>query len=305
MGTPEFARVILEALFRTKTYDIVGVVAQPDKPVGRGGKLTTPPVAEFAKAQGLHVLQPQKIRDPQVLTEIQNLAADFIIVAAYGKILPASLLTLAKIDCVNVHASLLPKYRGAAPIAAAILNGDAETGVAIMRVVEALDAGGVYADAKIAITDDDDTATLTTKLAKLGATLLLDTLPLIRNQNIKATEQDETLATHAPKLTKESSRIDWNTSARAIFNKVRALVPWPVAETTLADQRIQLYKCRVISGSTRSTPGEILHLGQEGWTVATKDGQLLIIEVQVPGKKRMRAFDVANGLRLKTGMILR
>ena len=305
MGTPEFARVILAALHATNDYDIVAVVAQPDKAVGRSGKLTPPPVAEFAQTHALTLLQPAKIRVPQVLAEIQDFKPDVIVVAAYGKILPDEVLKAARVDIINVHASLLPKYRGASPISEAIINGDNETGVAIMRVVEALDAGPIYAEARIPISDDDDTATLTTKLSKLGAETLCKILPLILSGKISPQEQNHAQATHVGKLTKELSPIDWTTPARNIFNKVRALVPWPVAETTLDAQRIQIYKCRDIAGSTRGRAGEVLHLGQEGWTIATGSGQLLVTEVQVPGKKRMRAFDAANGLRLKTGMILR
>lgn len=304
MGTPDFARIILEGLCDSGTYDIVAVYAQPDKPVGRGGKLSSPPVAAFAKVRDLPLKQPAKIREPHVLDELKAFGADMIVVAAYGKILPREALAAARVDCLNVHASLLPKYRGAAPINHAILNDEKQTGATIMRMVEELDAGPVYAECALPIGEDDNAATLTEKLAHLGAKLLLETLPAVLNGEKKPREQDPTLATYAAKLDKTLSPIDWNRPAREIFNHIRALVPWPVAETALNGKRIKVYQSHPLVEAARGRPGEIVHIGKLGWTVATKDHNILITDVQLEGKKRMSASDLANGLRLSVGAVL-
>lgn len=301
MGTPEFARVILEALWEAG-YPIVGVAAQPDKPAGRGQKLLSPPVARFAAQKQLLLMQPPKIRDDAVLSQIQNLAPDYIIVAAYGKILPQKLLNIPTRDCLNVHASLLPKYRGAAPINHALLANEHETGVCIMRVVEELDAGPVYLAQSLSIHDDDDAETLTGKLAQLGANALLSVLE--HTGESLPLPQDERFVTHVPKLSRELSPISWQNSARVIFNQVRALVPWPVAETQLLGKRLRIFKAQCLAEQGSGVPGEVLHMGEAGWTVATGQGNVLIQEVQLEGKKRMRAFDLANGLRIQCGVKL-
>lgn len=304
MGTPEFARVILERLANSGSYDVIGVYAQPDKPAGRGNKLSAPPVAVFAKEKGLPLFQPQKIRDPEVLRELQNARADFIVVAAYGKILPDEVIQSATKECLNVHASLLPKYRGAAPINYAVLNGEQETGVAIMRVVPELDAGPVFLERAIPILDEDDAASLTTKLAHLGAEAIDETMRSMLGGAPSPIEQDHALASYAPKLDKALAPVEWGREARSVFNHVRALLPWPVAEASLNGERIKIYSAKPLAELARAAPGTIVHLGKEGWTVATKDHNILITEVQVPGKKRMRAFDAANGLRLEVGAVL-
>lgn len=304
MGTPEFARVILEKLLDLRIYDIVAVYAQPDKPVGRGGQMSSPPVAKFAKDRGLTLKQPTKMREPGVLDDLKALQADVIVVAAYGKILPRAALAAARVDCLNVHASLLPKYRGAAPINYALLNDEKQTGTTIMRMVEELDAGPVYDERALPIGDNDDAATLTAKLARMGAELLLETLPKVLKGEIKPREQDSTLATYAAKLDKNLSSIEWDLPARAIFNRIRALVPWPVAETVLNGKRVKIYQSRVLTERAGGRPGEIVHIGKLGWTVAAKDHNILVTDVQLEGKKRMSAFDVANGLRLTVGTVL-
>ena len=305
MGTPEFARVILEHLHKTNAYDIVAVYAQPDKPSGRGNKLSSPPVASFAKEKHLNLRQPPKIRDPLVLQELRDTQADFIIVAAYGKILPDEVMKSSKIEFLNVHASLLPKYRGAAPINQALLNNEKATGIAIMRVVTELDAGPVFLTQSLPIGESEDAATLTTKLAHLGANALIEAMHKILTEKLTPSEQDHSLSTYAPKLDKNLSPIDWNRESRAIFNQVRALIPWPIAETSLNGERIKIFGCKLLAENSRETPGTVAHISKEGWTIATKDHNILVTEVQVPGKKRMNAFDAANGLRLKVGTVLR
>lgn len=303
MGTPDFARVILEQLY-AKNFPILAVVAQPDKPSGRGQKMHAPPVAEFAKEKSLPLYQPEKVRDEKFLQELAAHQPDYIIVAAYGKILPEALLKIPKKDCLNVHASLLPKYRGAAPINYALLNDEKETGVAIMRVVKELDAGPVFFEKKIVISDDDDAVILTEKLAKIGAEALIEVLRKTEKEKTNPVEQNHALSTYAHKLDKTLSPIDWGKNARSLFNQVRALVPWPVAQTKILGKNLKITRAKVTGQKSRGVLGEIVHLGNEGWTVVTGDGDLLVSEVQLEGKKRMSAFDVANGLRLSVGSIL-
>lgn len=300
LGTPEFALASLVALFDAG-FPIVGVVTQPDKPAARGQKIHPPPVARFAKEKSLTLFQPEKIRDESVLTALQALKPDFIVVAAYGKILPERLLKMARIECLNVHASILPEYRGAAPINQAILDDKKATGVSIMRVVKELDAGPVFLIQEIPIGDDDDAITLTHKLADVGAKVLVEAIERIASGKLVAKAQDQTKVTHVSKITKEQALIDFTKSARQIFNQVRALLPWPVANTLINGKRLKVYKTVALTTDSKKTPGEIIHLGQAGITVATTDHDLLITEVQLEGKKRMNAFDLANGLRLCVG----
>lgn len=303
MGTPEFAKVILQTLVEAD-FPILAVFAQPDKPAGRGKKLLAPPVAEYAKEKKLPLYQPSTLKDESVREQISSLNADYIIVAAYGKILPQIVLNAPKKDCLNVHASLLPKYRGASPIHAAILHGEQKTGASIMRVVKELDAGPVYMKKELDILSEDTTETLTKKLAELGGEALIEAIQKIENENLKPVEQNHEQASYAPKLDKSLTKIDWTKSNLEIFNQIRAFLPWPVAETELAGKRLRIFKASLLSGQTQAEPGTILHTSQAGWTLATGSGQLLVEEVQLEGKKRMRAFDVANGLRLSVGMIL-
>lgn len=298
MGTPDFARVILEKLF-TQDFKIVAVVAQPDKPKGRGQSMQSPPVALFAKEKKLHLLQPQRVKDELFLDEIRALDPDFVVVAAYGKLLPQTLLDIPKIDCLNVHASLLPEYRGAAPINQCLLDDKNVTGVSIMSVQLKLDSGPVYKKSEIPILDEDDAVSLTSKLSELGATALVEALPLIQSGELRAIVQDEGLATHVGKLSREMGKINWQSTAREIFNKTRALLPWPVAETSIEGKSLKIYRTKVLAQKSHREPGTIVHIGQEGFTVATVTTDLLVQEVQLEGKRRMNAFDLANGLRLK------
>ncbi len=300
LGTPEFALTSLKLLFEAG-FPIVGVVAQPDKPSGRGQKMHAPPVAEFAKANNLKLFQPPKIRDDVVLAELESLKPDFVIVAAYGKILPERLLKIAKIECLNVHGSLLPDYRGAAPINQALLDDKKITGVSIMRVVKELDAGDVFLTKEVPISDTDDAVSLTNSLADIGAHALIETMNKITQGELKAKPQDAARASYAHKLTKEMAALDFNKPARAIFNQVRALVPWPVAQTKLEGKTLKIYRTEILNTKSGKTPGQVTHIAQAGITVATADFDLLIKEAQLEGKKRMNAFDLANGCRLRVG----
>jgi len=300
MGTPEFARVIAEHLYAAN-FPILAVFAQPDKPVGRGQNLASPPVAVFAKEVGLPLFQPEKIREAWVLQKLSEFNPDFLVVAAYGALLPEAVLKTPKIASINVHASLLPDYRGAAPIQRAILQGDPVTGISIMQMAVKLDAGPVYSSQSLPITAEDTTPTLTQKLAALGAKLLCESLPAIASGSLKAKEQDHARATYAAKITKDMARIDWNNSAQQIANQIRAFLPWPVAETQISGMRLRLYAASVLPTRTSMPAGTLVHIAEQGLTVSTGFGDLLLQECQAEGKKRGLARDVANGLRLKVG----
>ncbi len=297
MGTPDFAQVILKHLHQSGA-NIVAVFAQPDRPSGRGQQLTCPPVALWAKANGLSVFQPENLKNDFTVNHIAALNPDFIVAAAYGNLLPERILRTPKQESLNVHASLLPHYRGAAPINYALLNGDAQTGVSIMRMVKQLDAGPVFATRALPLLPEDNAITLTYKLAKLGGELLITTIGDILAGSCKPTEQNDTAASYAPKLTKEMGVIDWTQPAVHIFNRVRAMLPWPIAFTTLRGEPLKIYGCTVTHQQLSASPGTVVSLEKNGWLVATGQGGLLITEVQLMGKKRMSAFDLTNGLRL-------
>lgn len=303
MGTPDFACTLLQKLDEAG-FPIVAVFAQPDKPVGRGKKMQSPPVAEYAKQKDIPLFQPHKVSDPTSLETLKNLAPDYIIVAAYGKILPDRVLNAAKKECLNVHASLLPKYRGAAPIQYAILNGDNTTGVAIMRVVKELDAGPVFLDKEIPIDLTDTTLTLTAKLADLGGEALLEALNKIENENLKPIAQNPEEVSFAHKITKDMAKMNWNDSAQKLFNQVRALQPWPVAETHFQNHRIRVHSCEVLNSDMKKSPGTIVEISKKGLDVATGSGILRLLECQADGKKRMPATALANGMHLEEGQIL-
>ena len=287
MGTPDFAAVSLKRLVEDG-HEICGVFTQPDKPRNRN-KVTFSPVKEYALSQGLTVYQPTKLRDGTALELVRSLAPELIVVVAYGRILPKDILDVPPLGCVNVHASLLPQYRGSAPINWAMLNGDTETGVSIMYMAEELDAGDVILTAKTPIDPEEDLPSLWDRLAKAGAEALAEALPLLAAGTAPRTPQDSTQATFAPMLSRELSPIDWTKPMAAIRNQVRGLIPWPCAAAELAGQRFKIYKTAV-GTATDKTPGTLLSAGQKGIEVACGDGQSLwITELQAEGGKRMSA----------------
>ena len=288
MGTPDFAVVSLKRLVEDG-HDICGVFTQPDKPKNRGHKLAFSPVKEYALSQNLTVYQPLKMRDGEAMSIVEELAPELIVVAAYGKILPEDILNYPKYGSINVHSSLLPKYRGAAPINWAILDGEAETGVSIMYMAKELDAGDVILQKTTAISREEDALTLTARLAELGAEALAEAVEALKNETASRTPQDGSRQTYASMLSKEMSPIDWNRSSRAIDCQVRGLIPWPCASTELAGQRFKVY--RTAPGQkTDKAPGTILAAGKKGIEVACGDGMsLFIIELQAEGGKRMAA----------------
>ena len=296
MGTPYFAATVLEGLLDDANYDVLAVVTQPDRSVGRKKEIKMTPVKEVALAHNLPVYQPEKMSGSDEMAELMTLGADGIVTAAFGQFLPTKLLDSVDF-AVNVHASLLPKYRGGAPIHYAIINGDKEAGVTIMEMVKKMDAGDMIAKASTPITDEDNVGTMFEKLAVIGRDLLLKTLPDYIAGNIKPELQDESKATFSPNITSEEERIDWNKSAREVFNHIRGLYPWPVAHTLLDGKRFKIYEASLAEG--QGQPGQIIEKGKKTLVVATGDGAISLKTVQPAGKPRMSVVDFLNGVGRK------
>jgi methionyl-tRNA formyltransferase len=300
MGTPEFALPSLQALLASR-HEVVAVVTQPDRPRGRGRKVTAPPVKELAQRAGLPVLQPTAIRTVAFREELLGYGADVFAVTAYGRILPGALLNLPPLGTINVHGSLLPKYRGAAPVQWAILNGETEAGVTIMQMDEGLDTGAILLPGAIPIAAADTAATLAAKLAELGGRLLVEALDKLQRGALKPQPQEGRLVTLAPPLTKEQGRIDWFEPALAISCLIRGLDPWPTAYTFLNDKRLRLFKPEIVSRADTAEPGTILAANQDGLLIATGLESLLIREVQLEGAKRMAVGPFLQGRNLEPG----
>lgn len=302
MGSPEIARVILEALHRA-AYPIVMVMTQPDKPAGRGRSLTPCACATYARDNQLELYQPPSVKEEEVIAKIENLKPDFIVVAAYGKLLPERVLQASGVATLNLHASLLPAYRGAAPINWSIIDGKKQTGITLMQVTLKMDSGPVYAQIVVDIADDDTALTLTQKLSVAGAELLLQSLPLIEVGELKPVPQDESLATHARLLKKEDGHIDWRRSANEIHCQIRGLNPWPVAFTFLDSRPLKIYGSHVVSDCVEFPAGTIYLTSQEGIHVSCGEGALCLTELQLEGKKRLPAKEFVNGYRIKAGTV--
>ena len=293
MSTPDFAAVTLEALIAAG-HEICGVLTQPDKPRNRN-KVTYSPVKECALAHGIPVYQPLTAKDAETQALVESLHPELTVVVAYGQILPQKLLDVPKFGSVNVHASLLPKYRGAAPIQWAVLDGEAETGVSLMYMTRRLDAGDVIATARTAIGAEETAPELWDRLAKLGGELLVATIPHLQDGTASRTPQDESVFTYAPMLTKAMSPVDWNRSAAAIHNQIRGLQPWPCAVAEIDGRLCKLFRAE-IGGETKAVPGTILRADKQGIEVACGDGRSLrILELQGEGGKRMNAASYLNG----------
>jgi methionyl-tRNA formyltransferase len=289
MGTPEFAVPSLAALLR-EGYDVVGVFARRDQPSGRGQKLEESPVKQFASAQGLALLQPRTLRSPEAQDTLADLSPDLLVVAAYGLILPQAVLDLPCFGCVNIHGSLLPRHRGAAPIAAAILAGDPVAGISVMLMDAGVDTGPVLSSASIPIAQDDTTGSLTAKLARLGADLLVDTLPSHLAGKLPARPQPAEGATYAPRIEKKAGEIDWSEAAVLIERKVRAFQPWPIAHTSWNGQRLMILAARAdpsAEGAGYGGAGTVI-AGKRGTAgVVTGAGMLWLEEIQLAGKRAM------------------
>jgi methionyl-tRNA formyltransferase len=296
MGTPAFAVPSLRALAATTT--LVGVVSQPDRPRGRGLASQPSPVSAAAVDLGVPLLRPSSVRTPETLEALSAWRPDLLVVAAYGKILPPALLALPTLAPINVHASLLPRYRGAAPIAASILAGDTETGVTIMLMSEAMDAGDMLLQRTLPIRATDTTESLTTALAELGATALRDALAALRGAGLQAEPQDVTRVTYAPRLAKDDGRIDWQRDAAAIERMVRAFTPWPSAFTALGGRTVKILATRVARDARPAGPPGTIAVDGGVLQVTTGDGVLEVVTVQAEGKKAMPAAAFAAGARL-------
>jgi len=301
MGTPELAGASLSALLHAPAFEVVGVATQPDRPKGRDLKLQPSPVKQIAARAGLPVFQPEKARDENFLAELRRRQPDLIAVAAFGQILPKSILELPPFGCLNVHTSLLPKYRGAAPIQWAILNDEHETGVTIMKMDAGLDTGDMLTQRATPIGPEDNAETLHNRLAQLGAELLVQTIPDYVAGKIRAQPQQAERATHAPKIKKEDGQIDWRLPARAIWNRVRAFTPWPGAFTHLPAslQLLKIWQAEVVSQS--GPPGEILGADKTGVVVGCGQDALRILTLQREGGRRLSAQEFIAGHALKPG----
>lgn len=298
-GTPEFAVPSLRALIGSGE-DISLVVTQTDKVKGRGHKLSPPPVKVTAQEAGITVLQPDKLNDEIFISELESISPEFIIVVAYGKILPKRILDLPRRGCINVHASLLPKYRGAAPIAWAIIRGEEKTGVATMLLDEGLDTGDILLQRETEISREDTTGSLGRKLADMGASLLRETIKGMRENSIKPIPQSgETI--YAPPLRKENGHIEWSGSAEEIFNLVRGMQPWPGAYCHIHGERVTLLKTIPVEGEGR--PGSIVRITKDAFLVGTGRGLLSVVELQPAGKKPMSAAAFIHGRRLAEGIL--
>lgn len=303
-GTPDFAVPTLEELFKSG-YDIPLVITQKDKPKGRGKKLQYTPVKEKALELGLEIYQPDNINNEESLKILEEIHPDFLIVVAYGQILKKKVLDIPKIDCINVHASLLPKYRGAAPINWSIINGEKETGVTIMKIEEGLDTGDMISKGIVPILEDDNATSIHDKLSKLGGELLVSTLKDIAEGKAVYTPQNDEESSYAPMLYKDTGKIDWNKSAREIFNHVRGLTPWPGAFTYYNDSQVKVHKVKLSDQNSQGEPGKIIEVSNNGVAVNTSDKIILIEELQFPNKRRMKVMEYLAGNTIDTGTILK
>ena len=295
MGTPDFSTKVLEMLIAE--HDVIAVVTQPDRPVGRKRVLTPPPVKEVAIKHGLPVYQPEKLAQSSELEQLIDLEADLIVTAAFGQILPESLLNAPKLGAINVHASLLPKYRGGAPIHQAIMDGQTETGISIMYMVKKLDAGDIISQQAIEIEHQDDVGTMHDKVRSLGADCLQATLPSTLHGTNHRITQNESEASFATNISREQEKIDWYQSAEVIYNHIRGLSPWPVAYTVMDDGNMKVYASRIEKGKT-GEPGTIIETTKKAIIVATgSDDAIALTDIQVAGKKRMLTANYLSGVQ--------
>lgn len=303
MGTPDIAVGCLQKIIDEK-HDIIGVVTQPDKPVGRGKKMGMPPVKELALKYDLPVYQPIKARDEEFVKIIKDLNPDLIVVVAFGQILPKSILDIPKFGCVNVHVSLLPKYRGAAPINWVIINGEDKTGVTTMYMDEGLDTGDMILTSEFELNDEITAGELHDIMKEEGAKVLKETIDLIEKGEAPRIPQNHDEFTYAPMMNKTLGQIDFSKSAKDIHNLVRGVNPWPSAYTTYKGQTMKIWKTKVLSESSDKAPGTILKVDKEGIRVSTKDNVILISEIQMPGKKRVLVEEYIKGNSIETNEIL-
>jgi methionyl-tRNA formyltransferase len=290
-GTPDFAAAHLQALLDAPDISVIGVYSQPDRPAGRGKKLTASPVKKLAIEYQLPVFQPQSLKDPEQQRILSELQADIMVVVAYGLILPQAVLDAPRLGCINVHASILPRWRGAAPIQRAIEAGDSETGVTIMQMDAGLDTGAMLSVSRCEIDSSETSASLHQKLEQLGAPALLHTLAALSNGLAVAVEQDDQLSCYAAKITKQEALVDWSQPAQLLDRQIRAFNPFPAAYTTLGELRIKIWQAEPTK-ATGLTPGQIISTDNAGLLVSCGEQSLLLTEIQLPGKSRMAVSEV-------------
>jgi methionyl-tRNA formyltransferase len=297
-GTPEFAAEHLKALLGSR-HQVIAVYSQPDRPAGRGKKLTASPVKEVALAHNIPVYQPLNFKSPEAVAELASLKADLMVVVAYGLILPKVVLDTPRLGCINVHASILPRWRGAAPIQRAIEAGDTETGVTIMQMDVGLDTGDMLIKAFCPILPEDTGGSLHDKLISIGTPALIEALDLIQTGAVKPEKQDDSLSNYAPKLSKEEAALNWQLSAEELALKVRAFNPIPVAHTKPIgagdDQRIRVWAASASTKASGATPGSITQISADGLWIACAQGQLILEQLQLPGKKAMNVGEILRG----------
>ncbi|WP_250673315.1 methionyl-tRNA formyltransferase [Paraclostridium ghonii] len=303
MGTPEFAVPCLQKII-DEGHEVVSVVTQPDKPKGRGKKLAMPPVKELALKYDIPVYQPLKAREESFVETLKELNPELIVVVAFGQILPKSILNIPKYGCVNVHASLLPRYRGAAPLNWVIINGEEKTGVTTMYMDEGLDTGDMILKSEIPLDDEITAGELHDKMMIDGAQVLKETIDLISKGQAPREKQNNENTCYSPIMNKSLGNIDWNKSAKDIHNLIRGINPWPSAYTTYEAQTMKIWKTKVINENSDKKPGTILSVGKEGIEVSTGEGSIQIKEIQMSGKKRMEVHEYIKGNNINTDVIL-
>ena len=304
MGTPDFSVGTLEAILAAG-HQVAAVVTQPDKPKGRGKALQATPVKEAALAHGLTVYQPRKVREDSFLEELKKINPDVIVVVAFGQIIPRTILELPKFGCINVHASLLPKYRGAAPIQWAVIDGEEVSGVTIMRMDAGLDTGDMLSKVEVPLAEDETGGSLFDKLSEAGARQLVQTLDRLEDGTVQPEKQPEESPTgYARMITKADGLIDWTKDAKSIERLIRGLNPWPSAFTRLEGKNLKIWKAAVQEQDSGLAPGTVISAGREGLSVQTGQGRLNILELQLEGKKRMEADAFLRGCTLETGAVL-
>ena len=303
MGTPDFSVPTLKALHENR-YDVLAVVTQPDRPKGRGRRLVPPPVKEVGKALGYPVLQPLRIKEPWFIDRTIALDPDLFVVVAYGRILPGSFLSIPRLGAVNIHASLLPKYRGPAPIQWAIINGEQETGVTSMWMDEGMDTGDILLSSKVPIGPDDTSGSLHRRLAEVGAELLIETLAKLKSSDVTGEPQDKSGATYAPLLKKKDGRIDWTMDVKSVDAFIRGMTPWPGAFTFLFGKRLKVLKAKDIQKPAKQKPGTVVEGFPDDFNVATRRGILALKEVQFESAKRLPVKDFLRGCPVPAGTLL-
>lgn len=303
MGTPDFAVPALKCLLESR-HEVAAVVTQPDKARGRSGKMQFTPVKEYALEKGIPVLQPERVKDEAFYAELEKYQPEVIVVAAFGQILPEPVLFLPKHGCLNIHASLLPKYRGAAPIQWAVINGEKETGITIMQMDAGLDTGDILNTCRVALKEDETGGSLFDTLAQLGGPLLLETLEKIRDGSVIRIPQKHEEHTYAKMLSKETGNLDFNRSAAELERLIRGLNPWPSAYTRLNGKGLKIWKSHIVDGKPHCRPGTVIKSGKDTLIVQCGEGALSIEELQLEGKKRMDIGSFLRGCQIEEGLVL-